>query len=92
MAFMTDRAGDFAQMGFVRISVFKFFPYRLLGQLVHRAMTGQATVVFHRVIGLGKGLAMTLGAGDPPLGMEAVHVGRTGPGAQDLLHQGHVLL
>ena len=91
MGLVTNRTGDVAQMGFMGISVFKIFWLRLLGQLVHRSMTGQTAVVFNRHVGRGQCLTVALGTTHPGFGMEVIRKARTGPRAKNLLDQGHVV-
>ena len=88
---VADRAGNVAQMRLVGIAVLEILRFRFLCQFVQGTVTGQATAVLHRIIGLWNILAVALGAGDPRPGMKIVRVIGAGPGAENLLHHGHIV-
>jgi len=91
MGLVTNYAVNIAQVGLMGIAVFKFPGFRLIDQLVHGPMTGQAAAVFDRIAGLGKPLAVTLAANHPGFGMKIVRIAGTGPRTENLLHQSHVI-
>ena len=89
MSRMTNRAADFAQMGFMRISVGEILGSRFGNQLLHRPMTGQTPGVFHRIPAENI-LTVTCPAGDALGKMAGKKKVRFQDGGEHLFQQGHI--
>jgi len=69
VGFVTDRAGNFAQVRLMGIAILKFGRLRLLCQLIHWTMAFKTLWIFNRRIGRWQILPMTIRTGYKRFGM-----------------------
>lgn len=79
---MANGAINVPKMGLVGIAVREFLGNRFFYQYVERPMASETAFIAHRITNFRQNQAVAPAAGNPPLAVKRVHIGRIGPGGR----------